>query len=90
MTEVTDELLQKAEWRARLIEDVIHRRFDDETLAVMIEAGLSQAYSEGLLDAAEICESVARSVSEPPKRQTASVLGRCLRQLNDLNRKGHG
>lgn len=84
---VTDELRQKAEWRARLIEDVIRRRFDDATLESMIEAGLSQAYSEGILDAAEMCQSVAHNVSEAPKKQTAAVLARCLRQLNDMNRR---
>jgi hypothetical protein len=86
MAEVTDELMQKAEWRARLIVDIIARKFDDETLAEMLEAGLCQAHSEGLRDAADICQAVAGAVADPAKRHAARVLASSIRDLDTRNK----
>lgn len=87
MTEATDDMMQKAEWRARLVVDIIARKFDDETLAEMLEAGLCQAHSEGLMDAAYICDKVAEQAVKPASRYAAEVLGNGIRAL-DIKNKG--
>ena len=72
--------------------DILARKFDDETLAEMLEAGLCQAYSEGLRDAADICQSVADAVQDPAKRHAARVLANSIRDLDQRNKvsRGHG
>jgi hypothetical protein len=50
---------QREAWRRRIVEAVVSRSFDDETLAEMLMAGFDEAHAEGLLDAAEICGDVA-------------------------------
>ena len=81
------EVQQKAEWRTRLIVAIIERRFDDETLADMLEAGLDQANSDGLLDAAALCHRVADLVSDPNRRHVASTLAKSIMELDRMNRK---
>jgi len=90
MAEITDDLMQKAEWRSRLVVDILARKFDDETLAEMIEAGLCQAHSEGLLEAAEVCQSVADAVRDPAKKHAASVLASSIRELDARNKVTRG
>lgn len=82
------ETQQQAEWRARLLVDLMGRRFDDATLVAMLRAGLDEAHSEGLRDAAEICQKVADA---DPKRwgPVASVLARQIRALIKMNRDAH-
>lgn len=82
-----DEIQQKFEWRARLVVDVLSRKFDIQILAEMLEAGLRQAHSEGLIDAALICDHVAEMTDRGPKRHTAEVLGRCIRELDRKNKE---
>lgn len=79
-----DEVDQRIAWRHRLAEAILKRQFDDETLLAMLDAGLSQAHAEGLLDAAEICKGVA---SVPANRRVASALERAMRNLIELNKK---
>lgn len=87
--EVVDELTRKAEWRARLISDIIGRRFDDATLEAMLEAGLHQAHSEGLEDAASVCDGVAAAPGISPERlRVVAVMARSIRQLDRMNRQG--
>ena len=50
---------QKGAWRQRIIEAVVDRKFDDETLVTMILAGFDQAHEEGLPEAADVCRGVA-------------------------------
>ena len=83
---MNDEVAQKAEWRTRLIVDIIQRKFDDETLADMLEAGLRQAHSEGLRDAADICQSVANAVQDPGKARAAFILASSIRDLDVRNK----
>lgn len=83
---LTDEMDQHIAWRMRLATAIVHREFDDETLLTMLHAGLHQAHSEGLNDAAHICETVA--VQRPQARHVASVLAKAIRELDKLNRKG--
>lgn len=78
-----DEVDQKTDWRSRLVQAVLAREFEDETLVLMLEAGLQEAHSEGVLDAASICERVAEADS--PARTVALVLAKALRKYNDRN-----
>lgn len=83
---MNEEVAQRVGWRSRLIADVILRKFDDETLADMLEAGLRQAHSEGLLDAADICQSVANAIQDPGKARAAFVLASSIRELDVRNK----
>ena len=80
-----DEVQQKVEWRGRLAEALILRKFDNETMLEMLSAGFHQAHSEGLQDAAHICRQVADATQlSANARQTASVL---LEAMLDLDRR---
>ena len=83
---LSDEADHHIAWRMRLATAIVYREFDDETLLVMLHAGLHQAHSEGLNDAAHICETVA--VQRPQAQHVASVLAKAIRELDELNRKG--
>jgi hypothetical protein len=63
---------QWTEWRRRMVEAIISRAFDDETLAEMLMAGFDEAHTEGLLDAADICRDIAEA--SPPGSRVARVL----------------
>lgn len=80
---MTDEVQQRQAWRRRLVEAVMERKFDDEVLVTMLCAGLDQAHTEGLSDAAEICRKVADGV--PSARRVAGVLKRSIQELIALN-----
>lgn len=80
---MSDEVEQRQAWRQRLIEAVLKREFDDEVLVAMLCAGLDQAHSEGLADAADICRKVAES--SPASRRVAVVLERAMINLIKLN-----
>lgn len=80
---IPDEVVQKAEWRARLMGDVLSNMHDDETRAAMLEAGLAQAHEEGLLDAAYICDEVAKT--RPNAAIVASVIAKAIRDLAARN-----
>lgn len=85
---ISDETQQKAEWRARAISDIVLKAHDNETLVEMLEACLNQAHSEGLGDAAYICDKVADDPEiEPVKRRTAKVLAGSIRDLDKLNKQ---
>jgi hypothetical protein len=56
-----------------------------DTLAEMLKAGLDQAHTEGLIDAADICGAVAKD--SPPAKRVALVLADALRSLGDLTRR---
>ena len=81
-----DEIQQKFEWRARLVVDLLSRKFEISTLAIMLEAGLRQAHSEGLLDAADVCETVSLSAENADKRRAAKVLAESIRELDRRNK----
>jgi len=66
-----------------MVEAIIERAFDDETLAEMLMAGFDEAHAEGLLDAADICGDVAEA--SPPGSRVARVLENALRSLVELN-----
>lgn len=84
---IQDEIQQKSEWRTRLVVDVLSRKFDIQILAEMLEAGLRQTHSEGLIDAALVCDDVATMIDSGPKRHTAEVLGRAIRELDRKNKE---
>jgi hypothetical protein len=69
---VTPSPEQCTEWRRRMVEAIISRAFDDETLAEMLMAGFDEAHTEGLLDAADICRDIAEA--SPPGSRVARVL----------------
>lgn len=81
---VLDEITQKAEWRGRLFRALLRREHDDETLLAMLEAGLDQAHSDGLQDAADVCQGVADAKSD--SKRVASVLANAIRELDRRNR----
>ena len=83
---VSDEIRQKAEWRARWCSDILSHKFDDETLSEMLIAGLDKAHSEGVLDAAEICQRIADGDANERWRNVASIIARSLRDLDRRNR----
>lgn len=81
--ELDDESRQAVDWRMRLIEAILNRYHDDETLVAMLEAGLNQAHSEGLISGALLCEDIAglRIASAP----TFLYAAKCIRDLDALN-----
>lgn len=84
----TDEIQQKAEWRSRLMADVLSSAHDDETRCELLEAGLHQAHSEGVEDAAEICDGIARQTSSPQIRAVAETIAKALREYDNRNKLG--
>jgi hypothetical protein len=74
---------QRTEWRRRMVEAIIERAFDDETLAEMLMAGFDEAHTEGLLDGADICRDIAEA--SPPGSRVARVLESALRSLVEMN-----
>jgi hypothetical protein len=84
MDTIDPEVMQKAEWRVRLVRAVLFREHDSETLLAMLDAGLDMAHSEGLLDAVEVCQGVADQ-SDGEQRRVALVLADGLRKLNAKN-----
>lgn len=87
--EKDDEIEQHVAWRRRLIDAVLNRAFDDETLVDMLCTGLSEAHAEGVLDAAYVCQKVA-DASKGEVKKTAAVLARQIRALEAINRHAHG
>jgi len=76
------------EWRQRLSAAVLNDQFDKETLLDLIEAGWSQAHCEGLQDAADVCDGVARAPTiSNERRRAAAVLASSIRELERLNRE---
>lgn len=86
---INDKIWQKATWRARLIDAILFKRFDDQTLMEMIEAGFHQAHSEGLIDAAEVCKSVANGVKNATSRHVANMLADSIQELDRRNKSIH-
>lgn len=82
-----EQLQQRAEWRARLMADVLSNMHDDETRVQMLFAGLEQAHQEGMSDAADICDGLA--VAKPGTRDAtvAFVISNAIRALCRLNQK---
>lgn len=83
-----EEALQKAEWRARIMLAVANQAFDTETLLQMLDAGWEQAHSEGLMDAAYICQKIADSMSDARGIKVAGTLAESCRKLDARNRAG--
>lgn len=77
--------LQSSEWRRRLVEAILQRKFDDETLVTMLMAGFEQAHEEGLTDAAALCRDVAAGM--PSASHVAGTLERSLRELIKRNKQ---
>lgn len=72
---------QRVEWRSRLIKAIIGREHDDETLIDMLTAGLRQAYTEGVLDCADICDTIAVQAIGERGQFVARVLASSMRNL---------
>jgi hypothetical protein len=85
MDTIDPDVMQKAEWRVRLVRAVLFREHDDDTLLAMLDAGLDMAHSEGLLDAVEVCQGVADQ-SDGDQKRVASVLANALRKLDAKNK----
>lgn len=83
----TEETMQKVEWRVRLVVDLIARQHDDATLEAMLNAGLEQAYSEGLQEAASVCQAVADGPVQAATKHVASTLAASIRELDRRNRR---
>lgn len=78
---------QRLEWRRRLVDAVLKREFDDETLIAMVMAGFDQAHEDGISDAADLCRDVAAGA--PDAVRVAGILEKSLRSLIRLNREQH-
>lgn len=72
---------QRVEWKTRLVSAIVSREFSTETLVEMVMAGLDEAYSEGVRDAADICSNAQANHTQ---------LGETLRRYDQLNRSGNG
>lgn len=86
MSILNDEVQQKAEWRARLMADVLGDKFAEETRALLLEAGLHQAHSEGVEDAAYICVAIAHQATNSEVRRVATTIARALRDYDARNK----
>jgi hypothetical protein len=82
--ELDDNGVQQLEWRARLVRAVIERKHGDETLVTMLFAGFDQAQSDGLRDAAWLCQRVAEAC--PESARVATVLAENILRLDKMNR----
>ena len=83
-----EDVEQRTAWKRRIVSAILNREHDDETLAAMLIAALNQGHSEGLQDAAHICEQIG--VQYPGASivgRTATVLARSIRELDKLNLK---
>lgn len=86
-SESMDSIRQKAEWRGRLAAVMLNKTHDDDTRLALLEAGLDQAHSEGVLDCAEICENIARGSSNLAVVRFAATIAKTLREFDARNRK---
>lgn len=80
---MSDDATQRAEWRIRLVRALVNREHDTETLLAMLEAGLDKAHSEGLQDAAFICQRIADSAA--PARSVATAVAAAIQDLDRRN-----
>lgn len=83
-----DEVTQKVEWRNRVMAAVLRRQFDDETLFEMLDAGWEQAHSEGVLDAAHICQRVAEGAEDSRGKYVAQTLANACLEYDARNKAG--
>jgi hypothetical protein len=79
-----EDTAHRTEWKQRIVAAVVERRFDDETLGHLIAAGFDQAHSDGLADAAYICDRVAEA--RPHTRTVLAVIANAIRDLDARNR----
>src|SRR5262245_40202562 len=86
MTIATDEITQKVDWRMRVSRAVLERQFDQETLLALLDAGWEQAHSEGVTDAAHICQRIADQAPSPRDRQIAQLLADSCTAYDQKNR----
>lgn len=85
---MNEEVQQKSEWRARLMADVLSNMHDEEIRSELLIAGLDQAHSEGVEDAATICDGVAHQTKDPTTRRIATTLAKALRDYDRRNKAG--
>jgi hypothetical protein len=85
MMPTDDSIKQRAEWRTRLMRDVIDGAHGKSTLVEMLAAGLHQAYAEGVNDCAEMCETIATRAADHRARRVADVLATSMRDYNRQN-----
>jgi hypothetical protein len=85
--QVDDRLLRRALWREGLMEAIRQREIAPADLCRMVEAGLNEASSEALSDAAEICDKVGAGIDDPKQRRMAEVLANAMRNYDALNRR---
>lgn len=86
MSIANDEIIQKVEWRTRVLKAVLEQAFDKETLSDMLDAGWQQAHSEGVLDAAHICQNVAAGAADTRGRYVAQTLADSCKKYDAMNR----
>lgn len=87
---IDDETQQKAEWRGRLMADVLSNMHDEDTRAELLEAGLHQAHSEGVEDAAVICDRIAHHAESREARKVAYIIAKALRDYDARNKATRG
>lgn len=80
-----EQIQQRGEWRLRLIKAAIGREHSNDTLVDMLVAGLQQAYIEGVLDCAEMCDVIATRTTAARDRFVAATLANSMREYSALN-----
>jgi hypothetical protein len=87
--QITEDMRQKAEWRARLTVAIASRKHDDATLVAMLHAGFEEAFSEGMQEAASLCDLLCEGGSINSQRgHTLRVTAKAIRELDAKNRAG--
>lgn len=81
LSQLDEHSQQRWEWQKRIIEAVLDRKFDDETIVIMLIQGFHQAHQEGISEAAQICEEVAAVAPIGEYKRVATTLGESLREL---------
>lgn len=81
---ITEEIKQSIEWRRRLLEAVLERKFDDEVLVTMLMAGFDQAHADGMLEAADMCKEIGDKALD--SKRVAGVIENALRRLVEMNK----
>ena len=87
MTTTADQIQQRIEWRTRLVRDILSGEHSADTVWEMLFAGIDQAYSEGILVAADICDDVAHRSNDHNTKRVCIVLSESLRKLDALNKQ---
>lgn len=90
LNSLSDESQQEIAWKVRLLVDLIGRRFDDQTLEAMLNAGLDKAHEEGIRDAAELCRMMSERTPHLSNKHALDIAAEAIADLAASQAKSSG